>query len=96
MQRIKKDAIITFVANSRKENKEFDLDDGIFSIQYSKVLQAEEFCKTEELDYCYIGFRDHTWYVGLDTRGLSPTIKVTQTGLAKEVTENYIISIKEV
>ena len=43
MQQIRKDAIITFIKNSDKENKEFGLNDEIFSMPYSKILQAEHF-----------------------------------------------------
>ena len=96
MQQIKKDAVITFIANLKKGNKAFGLDDEVFSIQYSKILQAQEFCKREELDYCYVGFKNHTWHIGLDIRDLSPIIKVTQTGLAIEVKDDYMIDIKEV
>ena len=96
MRLIKKDAIITFVKNTNKTKKELNLNDEIFSIPYSKIMQAEQFCKTEELEHCFIGFKDFTWHVGTDTTGLSHTIKITQSGLDSQVTSDYVINISEV
>jgi len=96
MQQIRKDAIITFIKNSDKENKEFGLNDEIFSMPYSKILQAEQFCETEELDYCYVGFKNFLWHIGIQTEGRHPLIKVTKDGIAPEVIEEFIIDITEV
>lgn len=96
MRSIKKDAMITFVKNDNPESKELSLDAEIFSVPYSKILQAEQFCETEELEYCYVGFKDYIWHVGTETHQRNPIVKVTAKGIDKKYLSHYIINISEV
>jgi len=92
----KKNAIITFVENTDKVSSKFDPEDIIFSIPYSKVLQAEEFCTAEKLEYCFIGFKKYKWFIQATDNGLNPAIKITSKGLSPEVRQSYITHISEV
>ena len=93
---MKKDAIITFIENTKKSNLKFDPEDNIFSIPYAKVLQAEEFCCREELEYCFIGYKNHTWFIQTTDNELDPCIKITTKGLSPEVTDSYVTVVSEI
>jgi hypothetical protein len=84
------DATITFLANKYPSDPLIPPGESLFSIPYSKILQAQEFCKDEELEYCFVGYRDYAWYVNGIPDGLEHAIKVTNTGIHKEVNQTYI------
>lgn len=93
---MEKDNIITFVENHDHKNAHFTGEEIVFSLPYSKIRQAAEFCERERLDFVYLGFKRNAWQLSLSGGDLTYRLKVTKDGLAPEVSEAYIYVITEV
>lgn len=76
-----KDAIITFVKPADPENPELSNEDEIFSFFYSKILEAEDFCRREGLRRCFVGYRNYTWLIQTSPANLLYPVEVTDQGL---------------
>jgi hypothetical protein len=85
-------SVLYFVKN--KDPKKNDLNDKaqIFCIPAMKIHEATKFCKREELDCAYVGFRFGEWKIDGDDLGMDPCIKINREGIHPETTRNYFYS----
>jgi len=90
---IRKDSIITFVKNTDQELAEFDGEEILFSMPYSKVLNAASFCTRENLDFVYIGFKNGEWLTELTEPLFEYSIEVTPNGLSEKTIREFIYAI---
>lgn len=93
---MKKTAVITFVKNARMDTPRFNNDAQLFSLPYSKILDAQEFCFNEHLDHCFIGFNGSRWVLQVTRQDLDPAIKITTDGISAGTLSRYIIDIVEI
>lgn len=92
----KKELFTTFIENKTHNTTEFNPGDVVFSIPYTKIITAQNFCKAEELEFCYLGHREFKWCIQMTPEGIDPYIKVTQTGFAQSVRDAFIITTSRV
>ena len=90
---IKKNALITFVENKKNTSPEFSPDAKIFSFPYSTIIEAEEFCRRESLEKCYIGWRNYNWIISPTNHNLKPVIELNEKGFTSFTNEKYIYTI---
>ena len=88
-----KNSIITFVENPNSQDARFEGDEIVFSIPYSKILEATRFCERERLDSVYLGLKNDTWQTEISSRSFKYFVIVTKDGLSAETTERYIYAI---
>ncbi len=93
---IKKNATATFIENKDQEKPLFDGTENVFSIPYIKILYAEDFCKAEDIDYCFIGFKKFNWFIQATRHGLTHCVKINKKGIHPDMYKDYIINISEV
>ena len=75
---MKKDALITFIVN----DNQFEIEEKIvFSLPYSRIISAENFCNREGLDYCYLGYRNNDWVMQVTDKNVTHSIRITPTGV---------------
>ncbi len=92
----KENTIVTFVENNDRTKPELDSEAVAFTVPYARILQAEKFCKAEEMDHCYVGYRDFMWVIQATESRLTPCVRVTPEGLDKSESEKYLISMSKV
>lgn len=87
--------IVTFVENKNKTEKDFNGTEIVFSIPQLIILEAEEFCQREQLEYCYVVYSSSTWLIQTSCENFLYYIKVTAGGISAETKEEYIYDIKD-
>ena len=87
---IKKDALVTF-RKKPDNNAPISEDDNIFSIPYSKIIAAENFCKREGLKQCLLGFRNYNWIVQVTDKNITHGVIITQVGI-EDSRYDYILA----
>lgn len=91
-----KTAVITFIEKGKLNEVEFEDDTKLFSLPYNHILDAQEFCFNETLDYCYLGLLGDQWVIQASDIGLESIIKVTAKGISSETLNMYMFDIVEI
>jgi hypothetical protein len=90
-----KDFIITFVKNIDPSSARFEGNEPVFSIPYSKIIEAARFCERERIDYVFLGFKNQTWQHEISSDSFDYFITVDQNGLSSETTREYAYVISQ-
>lgn len=94
---MKKDNVIsTFIDRGDQLSIDIDPEAKVFSIPYDRILQAQNFCKSEEMSHCYVGYRDFMWLIQPTTENIEPSVKVTAAGLDQIEKDRYLITTSEI
>lgn len=88
-----KDSIITFVKNIDPASAKFDGDEVVFSMPYSNIIEAAQFCERERLDYIFLGLKNSIWQHEISSNDFEYFITITQAGLSSETTQEYTYAI---
>ena len=88
-----KDAIITLVENREHRRAQFDGDEVVLSIPYSRVLEAAQFCERERLDHVFLGFKNKAWQFGITNNNFEHFITVDSNGISPKTAQDYVYSI---
>jgi len=84
------DATVTFMVNTDPLNPVILPEETLFSIPYAKILQAQEFCKDEELEYCFVGYSNYDWHVKGVSNNLDPVVKINDYGIHPDTLNQYV------
>ena len=83
-------ATVTFLPNKNPDEPMIDPLTPFFSIPYNKIMQAQEFCKNEELAFCFVGYEDFSWHIRAIPDTLKHAIKITENGIHPSTGKVYI------
>ena len=91
--KIKKDSIVSFIRNHDPREAHFEGGERIFSIPYSKIIEAAQFCERERLDKVFLGFKNKAWRIEVISDAFELYITIDNKGISPETEFKYVYSV---
>ena len=89
------DSVITFIKNHDTGSASFTGEEIVFSMPYSKILEAAQFCEREFLDSIFVGLKNNEWQLEISDKDFEYSVLVTPNGISQETELEYVYFIKK-